>query len=109
MNDEFRKELTGLINKHSLENGSDTPDYIIADYLIRCLEGMNMLVNTRERSYEAGKIEGAREALEKVKEYRDSDYFVKVPFVLLSDIDQLLADLEQPKGSTWVGSLKGEV
>lgn len=27
----FRKELQTLINKNSLENGSDTPDFILAD------------------------------------------------------------------------------
>lgn len=33
----FKAELTALINKHSLERGSNTPDYILADYLCRCL------------------------------------------------------------------------
>lgn len=33
----FINELTGLINKHSRENGSNTPDYILAEYLERCL------------------------------------------------------------------------
>ena len=39
---EFKKELESLINKYSLENESDTPDFILADYLIRCLEAFNI-------------------------------------------------------------------
>jgi hypothetical protein len=31
------QELASVINRRSLENGSNTPDYILADYLSRCL------------------------------------------------------------------------
>ena len=34
----FKDELTALINKHSKENGSDTPDWVLANYLCGCLE-----------------------------------------------------------------------
>ena len=34
----FRKELACLINRYSRENGSDTPDFILADYLDGCRE-----------------------------------------------------------------------
>ena len=37
----FEKELTVLINKHSMENGSDIPDYILAHYLCECLTNIN--------------------------------------------------------------------
>ena len=30
----FRKELETLINNYSLENGSDTPDFILANFII---------------------------------------------------------------------------
>lgn len=33
----FLEELTGLINKHSKENASGTPDYILAEFLHGCL------------------------------------------------------------------------
>ena len=33
----FREELRALINRHNLENGSSTPDHILADYLVDCL------------------------------------------------------------------------
>ena len=33
----FREELEHLINRHSKENGSNTPDYMLADFLCTCL------------------------------------------------------------------------
>ena len=33
----FKKELEDLINNHSKENGSDTSDFILAEYLNDCL------------------------------------------------------------------------
>ena len=33
----IKNELAGLINSHSLENGSNTPDFILAAYLLNCL------------------------------------------------------------------------
>lgn len=47
----FRKELEELINKHSLENGSDTPDFILAKYLEGCLENFDQAVRDREQWY----------------------------------------------------------
>ena len=44
----FRKELEQLINKYSLENKSDTPDFILAAYLVRCLEAYDLAVKARE-------------------------------------------------------------
>lgn len=34
----FEKELTSLINHHSLEKRSGTPDFILAEYLVNCLK-----------------------------------------------------------------------
>ena len=47
----FRKELEILINKNSLENGSDTPDFILADYLTMCLETFDKTLQAREQWY----------------------------------------------------------
>jgi hypothetical protein len=47
--DEFRKDLERLINRHSLENGSDTPDFILAEYLTKCLEAFDWCVTNREK------------------------------------------------------------
>ena len=44
----FRQELEELINKHSLENGSDTPDFILAEYLLESLRAFDRATNARE-------------------------------------------------------------
>jgi len=51
---DFRKGLENLINLHSLENGSDTPDFILGDYLRHCLEAFDNAVRTREVWYGRG-------------------------------------------------------
>lgn len=48
---EFRNELKHLLNKYSVENASDTPDFILADYLISCLNSYNEVIKTRTRWY----------------------------------------------------------
>lgn len=45
---EFRKELSKLINKYSKENGSNTPDYILARYLDDCLKNFDKTIKLRE-------------------------------------------------------------
>lgn len=47
----FKKELVELINKHSIENGSDTPDFILAEYINGCLENFNTITLQREKWY----------------------------------------------------------
>lgn len=47
----FAKELRGLINSYSIENGSNTPDFILAEYMMRCLETFNHIVTWREKWY----------------------------------------------------------
>ena len=41
---EFEKELSSLINKHSAEQKSDTPDFVLAAYLNDCLTAYNKTV-----------------------------------------------------------------
>lgn len=47
----FRKELTDLINRCSLENESNTPDFILAEYIMRCLENWTETTKHREDWY----------------------------------------------------------
>jgi hypothetical protein len=47
----FRNELERLINCHSVENGSNTPDFMLADYLMRCLENYEQTIDAREKWY----------------------------------------------------------
>jgi hypothetical protein len=48
---DFTKELTELLNRFSKENGSNTPDFILANYLISCLETYNSTIKEREKWY----------------------------------------------------------
>lgn len=47
----FQKELEYLINACSVENGSDTPDFILARYLANCLQAFELAVSQREQWY----------------------------------------------------------
>lgn len=50
METEFRKQLEKLINQNSLENGSNTPDFILAEYLENCLNAYN-IANSKKTSW----------------------------------------------------------
>ncbi len=41
-------EIRNAINRVSAENGSDTPDFILADYLVACLEAFDAALRKRE-------------------------------------------------------------
>ena len=47
----FRKELSDVINRHSKENGSNTPDFILGEYLERCLFAFDEAIRDREQWY----------------------------------------------------------
>ena len=47
----FRKELEQLINAHSMENGSNTPDFLLADYIANCLKNFDETVKRRDKWY----------------------------------------------------------
>ena len=49
--DAFERDLQQLLNTHSMENDSDTPDFILARYLIECLGAWNAAVEYREKWY----------------------------------------------------------
>jgi len=46
---DFRKALEMLINAYCQENGSNTPDFILASYLTNCLMAYDTAVNAREK------------------------------------------------------------
>jgi len=48
---DFISELRGIINKHSMENASNTPDFILAQYLTNCLRAWNQATQQRETWY----------------------------------------------------------
>jgi len=47
----FLKELQELINRHSLENNSNTPDFILAEYLVDCLDAYEKIHDANEKWY----------------------------------------------------------
>lgn len=51
METEFEKRLAGLINEFSLENQSNTPDFILARYINAALLNFNAAINDREQWY----------------------------------------------------------
>jgi hypothetical protein len=43
----FEKEIQSVINRHSAESPSGTPDFILAEYLNNCLKAYNEAVSKR--------------------------------------------------------------
>lgn len=52
----FQKKLEVLINQYSLENGSNTPDFILARYLDDCLQTFNTALKARNAWYGSAKV-----------------------------------------------------
>ena len=46
---ELRNELSAVLNRFSMENGSNTPDFILADYLMACLAAFDATSRAREK------------------------------------------------------------
>lgn len=55
---QFRTQLQMLLNRFSCENGCDTPDWILAEYLRACLAAFDAGVVAREKWY--GRNAGGR-------------------------------------------------
>ena len=49
--DQIKSELAEVINRNSLENKSNTPDWVIADYLFDCLCAFNSATRARDNWY----------------------------------------------------------
>lgn len=48
---DFSKEIETLINKYSFENDSNTPDFILADFIVQALKNFNNTSRAREKWY----------------------------------------------------------
>ena len=48
----FSSEIESLINRYSRENGSDTPDFILAEYITDCLDAYDKALQRREAWYD---------------------------------------------------------
>lgn len=60
---EFRRSLAHAINCASKENGSNTPDFILAQYLAGCLSAFDQATNARETYYGRGENAAAPSAI----------------------------------------------
>ena len=47
----LHEEIRAAINRSNAESGSDTPDYILAEYLLGCLDSYNHAVRARDEWY----------------------------------------------------------
>jgi uncharacterized protein involved in tolerance to divalent cations len=48
---DFEGKLTALINSESMENASNTPDFLLTRYLMACLEAWNATTAFRDNWY----------------------------------------------------------
>jgi hypothetical protein len=51
MTNELQGKLSELLNRFSAENGSGTPDFLLAEYLLACLSAYDKAVQAREEWY----------------------------------------------------------
>jgi hypothetical protein len=89
---DFKKELMSLLNRHSKESDSNTPDFILAEHLIGSLKVFCESVNNRNTFYVRTEEPDGREELENKLEYLTIE---KLGYdELRKEIRQLYADLE---------------
>jgi hypothetical protein len=79
METKFQRELEQLINKYSVESESNTPDFILSEYLSNCLSTFNIAIMRREEWYGRNKpskkeITPEDEAIMLENEARDHNY-----------------------------------
>ncbi len=44
----FERELSELLNRYSKEHDSDTPDYLLSEYLVKTLDALNVAIKARQ-------------------------------------------------------------
>jgi len=70
---DFRDELQSLLNHWSKENGSNTPDFVLAAYLAACLEAFDAATQEREKWYGHGHVpEQTESSFTKTREAGDA-------------------------------------
>lgn len=63
----LRDEIRDAINRCSAENGSDTPDFVLADMLVAVLAAFDAATKARDGYYEIAPLPG-RTATEMIRE-----------------------------------------
>lgn len=49
MEPSFYDELVSLINRHGIDNTTDTPDFLVASYLESCITSLSRVVEMRDK------------------------------------------------------------
>ena len=80
----FKEELEFLINKYSIEDQSNTPDFILAEYLINCLKTFNSAIIGRQLWVNSNEIE--------LKDQEMVDFFEP----LLNDLEVVIDKDQDP-------------
>lgn len=57
----LRQEIEQAINRCNAESGSETPDWILAEYLMGCLEAFDKAVKARSNWYGSPPHKGSEE------------------------------------------------
>jgi len=63
----FEEELRKLINQFSIETESNTPDFILAQYMLGCLSNFNLAVRNRDTWYSFKPFDNFPEEITTVK------------------------------------------
>lgn len=88
----FEGKIARAINCHSLESGSDTPDFILAEYLKRCLENFDLTMQARKTWY------GPEKPAVDVVSPSEPGYRMLEAGDVIQEGDELLA----PSGEKWL-------
>ena len=51
-------EISSVLNKHSAESGSNTPDYVLAQFLLESMTAFNAATNRRDAHYNGSALAG---------------------------------------------------
>lgn len=107
-------EMTALLNKYSVENMSNTPDWVLATFLISCLDAFGGGVNSREEwygreipkpAYEPEKVVADR-VQELIDEYksgkliRQTFMYKMRAYMLPEDIEKFTDELDQQESNS---------
>lgn len=50
-NESLRSDIANVLNRHNTESGSNTPDFILADFLVDCLSAFDKALKRRDAWY----------------------------------------------------------
>ena len=91
----FEEELRRLINCHSVENESNTPDFVLAAYIRDCLNAFTKATAGRDRYYGMRAI---GTSMQRANEVGPDINGLDMPNVIRNEIDRdIIEDLKRSK------------